>query len=68
MREIRLKFSLANPILIQLFFSFLAAVNDFVKTGKMTEEEVLFDDVYDLCEEIGRWVLFRTRYQKTNLT
>lgn len=22
-----------------------------------TEEEVLFDDVYDLCEEIGRWVI-----------
>lgn len=27
-----------------------------------TEEEVLFDDVYDLCEEIGRWVSLSTVY------
>lgn len=29
----------------------------------MTEEEVLFDDVYDLCEEIGRCVFSRILFK-----
>lgn len=33
----------------------------------MADEEILFDDVYDLCEEIGRYVLNDVFYNRNNV-